>query len=342
MAQAKSIVIVTEELDIHVDEMVKVLRALNHEPIRFHPTDFPSRSTISLLLASSHQWAGEFYLKTNERRIDIEKIGSIWWRRPGSPSLPPEISEQERRFVEGEISHALQGFWASRNCYWVDYPPSLRLASFKPHQLERAVEFGFEVPKTLITNDPEEVKAFYEQCNGQIIYKVFTDPFLAQTWGEIEPTTDRASFPIPKATVTTLITKKHLSLIDTVKTSLCLFQEYIPKQYELRVTVIGDELFAAEIHSQAHERTSVDWRHYDVSIPYQKATLPGDVAERCMAFVKSYQLNYSAMDLIVTPDGRYVFLENNPSGQFFFVQQLVPELKMIEALAACLIRGANS
>jgi glutathione synthase/RimK-type ligase-like ATP-grasp enzyme len=131
-------------------------------------------------------------------------------------------------------------------------------------------------------------------------------------------------------------------MLDSVRLAPCQFQEYIQKQSELRVTVIGDDVFAAEIHSQAHEKTSIDWRHYDVQIPYCKATLPSDMIERCLALTRSYNLNFSAMDLVLTPDGRYVFLENNPNGQFIFVENLVPELKMTAALAACLIRGANS
>ncbi len=114
---------------------------------------------------------------------------------------------------------------------------------------------------------------------------------------------------------------------------------------ELRVTIIGDELFAAEIDSQSRESTSVDWRNWSdggIDIPYRKATLPADIAERCMMLVRSYHLNFSAIDLILTPDGRYVFLENNPNGQFMWVEKLVPELEMTAALASCLIRGANN
>jgi glutathione synthase/RimK-type ligase-like ATP-grasp enzyme len=337
MVQAKSILIVSEPFDAHADRMVRLLRTLGHEPIRFHPEDIPLQCRVALRVGSAH-WGGRLELQRNKRCIDVEKIGAIWWRRPQAPEIAPELSEEERKFVEGEIAHAVRGVWATRDCYWVSYPHYLRLADLKPLQLQRALECGFEVPRTLITNDPEAVLAFYEECHHQMIYKPFTDAVFGINSENLEPRTEA----IPKATYTTLITREQLSFVKTVKNSLCLFQEYIPKQYELRVTVIGDELFAAEIHSQAHERTSVDWRHYDVSVPYRKATLPVDVAERCIAFVKSYQLNYSTMDLIVTPDGRYVFLENNPSGQFLFIQQLVPELKMIEALAACLIRGANS
>jgi glutathione synthase/RimK-type ligase-like ATP-grasp enzyme len=63
------------------------------------------------------------------------------------------------------------------------------------------------------------------------------------------------------------------------------------------------------------------------------------LAERCLRYVKSYGLNLSAIDIIYTPSGEYVFLETNPNGLWGFVQAFVPEFKMNEALIECLLRG---
>ena len=115
----------------------------------------------------------------------------------------------------------------------------------------------------------------------------------------------------------------------------------MPKRTELRVTVIGDELFAAEILSQEHAETVVDWRRFDVPVTWRRAELPDSVAAQCLALTRGYGLNFGAVDLVSTPDGRYVFLEINPNGQFLFVQERVPELRMGQALAACLLRGGN-
>jgi glutathione synthase/RimK-type ligase-like ATP-grasp enzyme len=139
--------------------------------------------------------------------------------------------------------------------------------------------------------------------------------------------------------MTTRIDSSHLKQIDTIRTAPCLFQEYIDKKFELRIIVIGDEIFTAEIHSQAHDKTSDDWRDYSVQIPYYKGDLPLTLKEKIHQFVKSYGLNFSALDFILTPDGRYVFLENNPNGQFLWLQSLIPELRLKEAMASCLIKG---
>ena len=141
---------------------------------------------------------------------------------------------------------------------------------------------------------------------------------------------------------TTLLREQDLALLDSIRLAPGFFQEYIPKRVELRVTVIGDEIFTAELHSQVHEQTRYDWRHYEVEVPMDEHHLPVEIAEHCLALTKAYGLHFSTSDLIVTPEGRYVFLEMNPNGQFLWVQDRVPTLQMREAMAACLIRGSNA
>jgi len=275
---------------------------------------------------------------TSGRTMTADAVRSVWWRRPGSFGLPDDFSLREREFATDEIEHALRSMWASIDCYWMSEPECIRRASWKGEQLLRARRLGFRVPRTLVTTDPDEAQQFFYSCDKHMVFKVMTDHFLgAVKVLEKYPGEEIESYEA----MTTLVTESDLDMLDSVRVSPCLFQEYVPKKLELRVTVIGEELFAAEIHSQENDETSVDWRNYDVDIPYRAAKLPGPVAERCLALVRSYGLNFSAIDLIVTPDDHYVFVENNPNGQFIFVEERVPELGMTDALAACLVRGAN-
>ena len=131
-------------------------------------------------------------------------------------------------------------------------------------------------------------------------------------------------------------------MLDAVAQLPCFFQHHVRKAHELRVTVIGDRLFAARIHSQDDPRTAADFRDFSAEILYEAATLPPELERRCIQLVHSYGLTYGAIDLIVTPEGEHVFLENNPAGQFLFVEQLVPELRMCDAVAQCLIDGAGA
>jgi glutathione synthase/RimK-type ligase-like ATP-grasp enzyme len=117
----------------------------------------------------------------------------------------------------------------------------------------------------------------------------------------------------------------------------------VPKRFELRVTVVGEQVFAAEIHSQQTNRTRVDWRRYDLShTPHLPHALPEHVQVKCVELVRRLGLCYGAIDLILTPDGRYVFLEINPSGQYMWIEERTG-LPISEAVANLLVsyeRGA--
>jgi hypothetical protein len=134
-----------------------------------------------------------------------------------------------------------------------------------------------------------------------------------------------------------LVDDEMRARLDAVRGVPCQFQELVAKRSELRVTAIDGELFCAEVSFPSG--APLDWRPGGPTVDWRAAQIPEDVAQRCLALVESYGLAFSAIDLIMTPDGRYVFLEINPNGQFLFVQAKVPAYRMDEAMAASLIRG---
>lgn len=343
MHSNSQIIIVTEQMDLHADDVIQALNIKGHPVIRLNTDDIPLKTLMTCALHSGKSsWGGHITIETNGRTIELENIRSIWWRRPGEYQFPEDLPLRQREFAKMEIEEALMGLWAHLDCYWISHPHHIRHAEWKPGQLQRAVELGFSVPKTLITNDPAEVRDFYDLCDGQMIYKVLSDPQLAA----YRMASKYPDQPIELiATSTTLMTETELAQLETIRLAPCQFQNLIPKQFELRVTVIGDDLFTAAIDASAYEQEwlHLGWKAMDPEEhPWRKFDLPHDIAERCMAFVQSYQLQYSAIDLILTPEGEYVFIENNPNGQFIWVEMIAPELRMIDALTDCLIRGLGS
>ncbi|MCC6169854.1 MAG: hypothetical protein IT329_21735 [Caldilineaceae bacterium] len=113
-------------------------------------------------------------------------------------------------------------------------------------------------------------------------------------------------------------------------------QEYVEKAFELRIIVIHEKVYAVKIDSQAHEETKIDWRLYTELNPHSIFDLPQHIERFCIDFVKEQGLLYGAMDFIVTPKGDYYFLENNPFGQYLWLE-LETNLPLTEEICNLLI-----
>jgi glutathione synthase/RimK-type ligase-like ATP-grasp enzyme len=140
---------------------------------------------------------------------------------------------------------------------------------------------------------------------------------------------------------TGLVSAETLANLDLIRITPGIFQERIDKSYELRITVIGSRIFAVKIDSQALAETQLDWRHAQHDVAYEVATLPNEITMKINAFMQSLGLVYGAFDFIVTPDGRYVFLEVNPGGAYMWVEAATG-LAITPALADALIAPCRS
>jgi len=127
--------------------------------------------------------------------------------------------------------------------------------------------------------------------------------------------------------------------LESVRHGPTFLQGLVAKRRDIRVTVIGEQIFPAAIDSQAVEVARIDFRKADImDLPHVPITLPEPVAHACVQLVKQLGLNFGAIDLIETPDGEYVFLENNPNGQWYWVEMITGQ-PMACAMADLLERG---
>lgn len=329
----KRILIVTNSGDLHADLMMPILRSKGALPFRINIDCFPRDYQISQVFLS-HQWRNEVSHIPSDETLDLAEVGAVWLRKPAEYAyLSEDLSQQEQAYAKLETEHAFLGLLYGLDCRWISHPMALRGAQWKAEQLQRAMRMGFRIPASIISNSPAQVKAFKCAIQGDLVFKSMSTPSLCAEEMDDEQR-------IASGISTTIITDDMMDSLDAVSELPCHFQQYIAKQYELRVTVIGDQLFAAKIHSQDDARTAIDVRDMSAEIKYEATELPPEIHARCLAFVRSYGLNFSALDLIVTPENDYVFLENNPVGQFYYIQQLIPQFKLLETLAETLIQEA--
>lgn len=330
----KKILIITNSYDIHVDHFTPILKRLSQPFFRLNLDKFPRDYKVNQVFDSGELRSVIEHIPSGAK-INLSEVTSVWNRKPAPFSfLSSDLAAQELAYAKEETEHVLFGLLYPMKCYWMSHPLNLRGAMWKSEQLSRAAKFGFNTPKSLVTNCPEEVRKFKSELSGDMIFKSISTPDLAS----IEVDDDER---IADGLATTLVTDEIMESLDSVREIPCHFQGYVPKKYELRVTVVENRVFAAKIHSQTDERTKIDSRDMSAEILYESTELPEEIKERCIRFVNSYNLNYSALDIIVTPDDDYVFLENNPNGQFLYIQQLIPEFRILEAIADTLVGAEN-
>lgn len=326
MAPKNTVLIISNSRDLHADLMAPLLAARETRSFRIDLDCFPRDYRLSQRFVDGSLQASLQHLPSGAR-VDLAQVGAVWNRKPGEFAFTSDdLAPQEKAYAQQESEQALFGLLYAIDCFWMSHPTALRGACWKGEQLQRAVCHGFRVPASIVTNDPQEARDFLATLPGEGIFKSLSSPTLAA-----DKVADDEC--IATGLATTLVTAEMRECLDAVSELACHFQEYIPKQYELRVTVIGERVFAARIDSQDDERTMVDCRDMAADVAYSATRLPPAIEQRCRVFVHSYGLSFGALDLIVTPQGDYVFLENNPCGQFLFIEQLVPELRLFDAVA---------
>jgi len=303
------ILILTEPEDPHADQVVQRLLERGADVIRIDPVQFPENATVSLSYGKAGELQGT--LHANGQVVDLHFLSTVWYRRVLPPVVHKEITDaRSRAYVEEECTRYLSDVWNSLSCLCVPAPPPvIRRAELKASQLKVAGTLGFELPPTLFTNSPEEFLEFYRRHNGYIISKLAETGIFRQ-------------FGDTFCRYTQVVSKRDVGYARAVRFCPIILQAYVPKRVELRITVVGEAVFAAEIHSQVSRHTRHDWRRYDWDqTPYYPHQLPKSVEQQCFQLVKQLGLCFGAIDMVLTPDGRYVFLEINPNGQYLWIEK---------------------
>lgn len=250
------------------------------------------------------------------------KPTAIWYRRIRTPACPDGMDEGVYDFCVRESRATLVGGLMAQSVRWMSDPEAVWRAEFKLFQLRIAREVGFRIPKTIVTNEPQAVRRAYGDFGPLVVKPAKSGHF--RRGGE--------EFSI----YTSQIAEEHLAAIDDAKWTPSIYQELIPKRFDVRVTCVGDRLFSAAIHSQSDPEAAIDWRRTsNPQLPHSTIHLPDDVAVRIKSLMRRLDLQFGCVDLVLTPEGEYVFLEVNPSGQWLWLDDQL-ELGISDAVASWL------
>ena len=265
----------------------------------------------------------DLFLPPIELRPSYVPAFSAIWDRIKPVSLIG-LSERDDYIIRERLgsARAIQNVHVGK-ARLMNHPCATEMARAKAAQLTLAVKAGLRVPRTYIGNKPREVLRFVDSCRDGAIAKSLTW-FVGQD--------GRFSF-------TKRVDAKMLRRTPAaVAYSPLIYQEYIAKEYEVRVTCVGQRVFAARILSQRNDATKIDWRRDQFTIDYEIIDLPRSILKK-LHFVRiQLGLVFAAFDLIVTPSSECVFLEVNATGNWMWIEKKLG-LPISEAVAKWLARG---
>jgi len=231
--------------------------------------------------------------------VTSDHLKAVWFRQPvflrNTPSEALSLSEQLSRSQWSAFQRALTVF---DEAAWMNHPQATYLAECKPYQLMIARRCGFSVPKTLAGNDAGQFRAKFLDA---VVIKSLDTVLLREG--------DNCLF-----TYTTISSSDALTEANTSAAPLFV-QQLLDHKTDLRVTVVGDRIFAVKIlvHGAGIEG---DWRVASRdSLTYVDVSLNPRTEAACIDLARQLHLPFAAIDLVETPNGVF-FIEVNPTGEW--------------------------
>jgi len=242
---------------------------------------------------------------------------SVWFRQPvflrNSPAdaLPPE--QQLERSQWSAFLRALSIFDAA---FWMNFPQATYLAECKPYQLLAAHRCGFRVPRTIVGNDAVTIASSFN--TGMVVKSL--DTVLLRKGSDC------------LFTYTTIAEPGSLSDEEVAQVPL-LAQELLCSKTDLRVTVVGDRVFAVRILADGRGIDG-DWRVIGKHrLTYEDLNLVPTIEVACRNLARDLRLSFAAIDLVETQQG-IVFIEINPTGEWGWLSN--SQRQIDAAIADCL------
>lgn len=297
MTQEVEVLILTAELDFATDRICRELCERGVRYLRLNREHIPrlglTLDPVLPELRCSH---------LDQHWVIGRTLRAVWWRQgtfDRFASSAASVEDQMIRTQGGAFMRSLMVFDEAR---WLNSPTATYRAETKAVQLLEAGRLGFDIPGTVMTNDP---KGRWADTGDREVALKSIDTLLLRDG-------DDQLFGY------TTLTRADLVATEELRATPATVQKAIRNKLDLRVTVLGQRWWCASI-GRGGGGVEGDWRvTAKTELEIQAYDLPVDVAERCVALVRRLGLAYGAIDLAVAED-RHWFIEINPTGEWGFL-----------------------
>ena len=318
------VLLLTHSGDFYTIDLVsQALARRGVRPIRFNTDLFPTSIKLVARAGDEH-----LFTETGEQ-IFAAEVRAVWARKLWPPRMAQDLDDRYRAMCVSESMAALEGFLDALNdARWVNDLQCQRAAENKQRQLRLAARAGLRVPRTLVTNDASAARQFFAETDGQTVAKLLRPISVSMD-------------AVDSFVYTNRVREEDLAGAETLRHCPMVFQELIPKAFELRVAWVAGRVFAGALDASETSRGQTDWRRVaPEECSWQVGHVPGEVASSLGALMLELGLVFGAVDLICTPAGEYVFLEVNPSGEWGMLERELG-LPISEAIAEALVSTRN-
>ena len=301
------ILCITHSADFYTIDIVQhALQQSGIPSFRLNTDEFAVNSRLNYNMQRDHLSA---CISTGNQQVSAAEITGVWYRKSWKLKVPADLDPAYQDIFTKEYQSYLRIFFNQlRHVPWMNkIETDHTVGNDKLLQLSAANAAGLTIPRSIFTNDPENIRSFFQSCNGNLIVKLH---------GSLSKSMDGNSAFFP----TTRLQPNDLDRLDQLAYCPMIFQEYIPKDYELRVVYVDGDFFTGMIPYEGNEAT--DWRAIrDRQFVWQPYQLPQQVCEKLTAMMQQLDLTFGAIDIIKNKEGDYVFLEVNPQGEWGMLQK---------------------
>lgn len=295
MAHAAKVLILTSELDFATDRVCRELTRRDTAFLRLN------RERLGEVLLTLDPIEPRLTCQYDDATWTVgPEVRSVWWRQgtfdrnvAGSGAT---VQDQLERSQWSAFMRSMMAFDGAR---WFNHPSAVYRAETKAVQLAEAAKTGFDVPRTVMTNDPG------------------IDPPVADSQSVAIKSVDTLLLrdgPDQLFGYTSIMDWRDAAVPELMAAPLTVQQALLNK-LDLRVTVVEDRLWCTSIR-RGGAGIEGDWRLTGKDqLEIVDHALSDENANRCRELVARLGLRYGAIDLAVAA-GRTWFIEINPTGEW--------------------------
>lgn len=286
-----------------IDLVQQHLEQLGYPSFRFNSDEFGTRYRLRYRLTAS---GPQYQLEHGDTLIDAADITGVWYRKLWELKVPASLDPAYVPAFIKEYNTSLHIFLDSLDVPWINrINIDHAVSANKLLQLTAAQAAGLQVPQTLFSNHAEDAIRFYDDHNGDVVVKLH---------GALSKTMDGRGDFFP----TTRLRKEDVPMLESLSACPMILQQYIAKDRELRIVYVDGEFFTGSLRAP----DTTDWRTASTTIiQWEPFVLPPAQEEKIARLMHLLGLSFGAIDMIVQPDGQYVFLEVNPQGEWGMLQK---------------------